>query len=83
MNHAAGFGFLVYMANLNSLNYIVQDLQCQFFNIGIISKMGIDFSALHRSCKRSYLLQHIGIKHIVVDSMCFRTFIGAMIMVHA
>ena len=63
MYHITGFGFSAHMADLNAFDYILQNLRCQFLNISIISKMGINLSSLHGSCKRSYLLQHIGIKH--------------------
>ena len=46
VDHTAGFGFSAYMADLDSLDYIVQDFRCQFLYVSIIAKMRVNFSAL-------------------------------------
>ena len=82
MDHTTGFGFFTHVADLDTLDYIVQDLRCQFLDISIIRKMGIDFSAFHRGCKRAHLLQHIRVKHIVINPVRLRANIRPVIMMH-
>ena len=82
VDYTTGFGFFTHVADLDTLDYIVQDLRCQFLDISIIRKMGIDFSSLHRGRKRAHLLQHIRVKHIVINPVRLRANIRPVIMMH-
>ena len=70
------------MTNLDSLDYIVQDLRCQFRDISIVLDGRVDFPSLHALGKGLDLLHHIGIEHIVIDPVGFGAFFGVLVVVH-
>ena len=71
------------MADLDPLDHIIQNFRCQLLNGCVFADSGVHFPALHAFGKGLYLLQHIGIEHIVVDPVGFGANLRVGIVVHA
>lgn len=57
------------MPHLDPLNHILKDIRCQYLDGYILADRGIDLPPLHASGKCPYLIQHIGVQHLVVNNV--------------
>ena len=81
-NNISWFGFMLHMTNLDSLDYNIQYLRSQLLDGCVFADFGVYLSAFHAFGKCLYLLKHIWIEHIVVNSMCLGAYLWVGIVVH-
>ena len=71
------------MPDLNPFDHSIQNFRGQGINVRIIADGGVHLPALHAPGEGAYLLQHIGVEHIMVNPVGLGAFLGPEGMVHA